>query len=577
MADTSKDTIYIDVEDEITGVIDKVLASDKKLVALVLPKRASVFQSVVNMKLLKRKADAASKDLVLVTTESSLLPLAGSVGLFVAKTLSSKPEIPQAPLANGSIVEAGEDDPISMADEEPDVDLQALAAAPIGVLAGEEIKNKALDPSDVETIELDNTPVPEEAAGAVADEKISKKKPKKDKSLKVPNFERFRKWGIIGLLALIVILVGGFLILRALPKATIDIKTDAANVSSTVNFTMSTSAQTLDPSTNTVPAKLVNETKTYTATVNSTGQQNNGQKASGSVTISAGACSGTAPNDVPAGTGLNSTNNLTYITQEDTTFVPKTQGKNCTWEGLNANNKSSSIDITAQNGGSNYNVSNANFSAQGYPGITANGSASGGTDDIVQTVTQSDINNAESKITTNASGAKQDLTNQLNQANFYPVNETFTTGSPTNTENASAGTAASTVTVTQTINYTMYGVNFADLQTLVDSSINSQGTGGKQNILSNGLNNATYTSNGSPTALTVQTTAVVGPQISVSQVKADAAGKKSADIQAIVGQIPHVTSVNVTFSPFYVTTAPTNTSKISVHIAQPTNNGNNAN
>src|SRR5579872_5821807 len=104
MADNSKDTIYIDVDDEITTVIDKVKASGNKLVALVLPKRASVFQSIVNMKLLKRKSDEAGKKLVLVTTETSLMPLAGAVGLHVAKTLSSKPEIPAAPILSEAMV-----------------------------------------------------------------------------------------------------------------------------------------------------------------------------------------------------------------------------------------------------------------------------------------------------------------------------------------------------------------------------------------------------------------------------------------------------------------------------------------
>ena len=62
-----KDTIYIDVDEEITGIIDKIQESDKKVVALVLPKRASVFQRIVNLKLLKRSADKASKNIVLIT------------------------------------------------------------------------------------------------------------------------------------------------------------------------------------------------------------------------------------------------------------------------------------------------------------------------------------------------------------------------------------------------------------------------------------------------------------------------------------------------------------------------------
>src|SRR4051812_2410680 len=93
MAD-QKDTIYIDIDDEITTIIEKVRGSSQKIVALVLPKRASVLQSIVNMKLLKRTADTAKKSLVLITTETGLLPLAGTVGLYVARNLQTKPEIP---------------------------------------------------------------------------------------------------------------------------------------------------------------------------------------------------------------------------------------------------------------------------------------------------------------------------------------------------------------------------------------------------------------------------------------------------------------------------------------------------
>ena len=61
MAASDKDTIYIDIDDEITGIIDKVQGSKGKVVAFVLPKRAAVFQSIVNMKLLKRAADSGER------------------------------------------------------------------------------------------------------------------------------------------------------------------------------------------------------------------------------------------------------------------------------------------------------------------------------------------------------------------------------------------------------------------------------------------------------------------------------------------------------------------------------------
>ena len=130
----AKDTIHIDIEDEITAVIEKVHKSEAKVVALVLPKRASTMQSVVNLKLLKRAAENIKKSVVLITSDASVLPLAGVVGLHVAKTLQSKPTVPKTVTS--------EDEPITIDSDvegtdvapEPELD----PSVPIGVLAGEE-------------------------------------------------------------------------------------------------------------------------------------------------------------------------------------------------------------------------------------------------------------------------------------------------------------------------------------------------------------------------------------------------------------------------------------------------------
>src|SRR6266404_1395798 len=109
----SKEVIYVDVDDEITGIIDKVENAGSKVVALVLPKRAATLQSIVNMKLLKRSADSADKNVVLITSEAALLPLAGAAGLHVAKNLQSAPEVPEAPTgaAASAPAHAAKDEP----------------------------------------------------------------------------------------------------------------------------------------------------------------------------------------------------------------------------------------------------------------------------------------------------------------------------------------------------------------------------------------------------------------------------------------------------------------------------------
>ena len=50
----NKDVIYVEPEDDITDIILKIEKSKEKIVALVPPKKAGVFRSVVNIKLIAK-------------------------------------------------------------------------------------------------------------------------------------------------------------------------------------------------------------------------------------------------------------------------------------------------------------------------------------------------------------------------------------------------------------------------------------------------------------------------------------------------------------------------------------------
>ena len=91
----SKGVIYIDTEDDITAIVGKVKATKDRIIALVPPARIGVLQSAVNLRILARTAEKENKHLVLITNNSSLLPLAAGAKIPVAKTLQSKPEIPK--------------------------------------------------------------------------------------------------------------------------------------------------------------------------------------------------------------------------------------------------------------------------------------------------------------------------------------------------------------------------------------------------------------------------------------------------------------------------------------------------
>jgi hypothetical protein len=575
MADKDKDTIYVDVDDEITGVIDKLKNSDKKVVALILPKRASVFQSIVNMKLLKRAADGSKKNMVLITSEAALLPLAGVAGVHVAKNLTSKPSIPIIPTGlqedESAITDAGE----TIDDKEPDLN------APVGELAAASGAKPSSD--GVETVNLDDGPVsdneltpagPKNFGPPTAAAAAAAKKDKKNKKLKIPNFQRFRLVLIL-LGLLIVLLIIGFLFANAnLPKATITVKTNSTKVDTNLNLNLSTGVTTLDAPNSTMPAKLVSQQKAYTASVVTTGQKNNGNIATGSVVMTEQTCGNIpdgAPSDVPSGTGLSS-NGLTFITQQDTQFSPNPSGHNGKCLTFSA---ASNTPISAQNGGASYNGAST-FSVAGRPDISVQvaASVSGGTDNIVQSVNQNDINNAKAKISTSDPTVEQSLINSLNQAGYdFAIKASYSPGTPSVTPSQPVGSIANNVTVTETITYTIFGVHRADLQVLMDNNINSQIDASKQSILDDGINSATYSVNTatSETAqIAVSGVAIAGPHLDTASIKKISAGQKPTDIQSQLKTNPNVTGVTVKLSPFWVSSVPKNNTRITVIIAKPT-------
>ena len=562
----TKDTIYIDVDDEITGIIDKVDNSAHKVVALVLPKRAASLQSIVNMKLLKRSADSAGKNVVLITSETALLPLAGAAGLHVAKNLQSAPEIPEAPLdyARGKPAAPAEPEaeavPETEAAEEEDLPGKIDYNRPVGALAA---KHAAENP---ETIDLDDGDEAELAAAAKA--------PKN--KVKVPNFDRFRLLLGLGALGLIALIVFIFLAIFVLPKATIIIHTTSEPVSADFNLTASSGTTAPDPAASAIPAKLESSDQTASQQVTATGQQNNGQKATGSVTMTVCASSPGQVNNVPSGTGV-STNGLSYITQQTAnfSFVGGCNG------GSSFKFQSNSVNVTAVQPGSKYNTSISGAAVSGS-NATADGSASGGTDSIVTVLSQSDVDGVKNKLTSDSStnNFTKDFETKLAGQGEYVLTSTLKAGTPNITASPSVGQPASTANVSVKITYTVLTVKRADLSNAIQAKLAGQIDKTKQKLSDSFFNDANITvqSQGSPSsaqlAVSEDTTAV--PIINVETVKKTAEGHKVGDVQSAIGGWAGVKSVDVNLSPFWVSKVPAKDGKVKVVLQEVKDSSNNS-
>lgn len=547
-----KKTIYIDVDDEITGIIDKVRSAPESIVALVLPKRAPVLQSIVNMKLLKRSADQADKKVVLITSEPSLLPLAGTAGIFVAKNLQSRPVLPSA-----AVVPSKE--PISA--DEPMEEVEIDPNTPIGEAAGL--------PAEQPPIVIDNSSKSTNLSPSVsaAMGKAGKKaKDGKGKSkLSVPNFNKFRVLLIAGAALLVLALLGWYWAYFIAPKAVVHIKGETSDVLLNLPIKADTAATAVDLENKIVPAKSSELKKSDSEKVPATGQKDKGNKASGTMTLKN--CSQSDGEiKIPAGTGVSS-GEFTFITQAAATLPASvfSGGGSCL-------TSSKDVAVLAQNAGDKYNVSARSYTVAGFSAVNANGSAmTGGTTQLVKVVSAGDVENAKQKLASKQNAVNEELKSKLKSEGYVAVSETFEARAPAYKASPEVDSEANEVTVSADTTFTMLGLREDELKKLVEEEAKKQIDTSKQAIMSTGLHEATFTigaKKNTRTDLNFQTKVVAGPEINQDQLKQELAGKKRGEAEQLIASRPGVKEAKIDLKPFWIYSVPKKVSKITIVVEE---------
>lgn len=97
---------YIDIDEEITSVIDRLKKSKGNDNFFVVPKRALILQSIVNLKLFKKEAEKNNKQVVIVTQDEQGRMAAEKAGIVVrssAENLEDSQEVREDPRPNLTI------------------------------------------------------------------------------------------------------------------------------------------------------------------------------------------------------------------------------------------------------------------------------------------------------------------------------------------------------------------------------------------------------------------------------------------------------------------------------------------
>ena len=542
----AKDVVYIDSDDDITSVINSIESCSGKIVAVVPPKHASVLSSIVNIKLLKKSADSYKKSIVLITTEPNTVALAGAAKVHVARTLKSKPYMPTDPTLDVRESTATSDD---------------LEVAP-----GEipELHQPAATHKD-DVIQLDNT------TKAASTKKSNSKVVKK---FKVPNFYSFRLKVFAGGALLVAAIVGAYIALVVLPKATVTLTTEVSTIDSLLTLTATTGVKDFDEKNPILPASMAESKKTDSEKVPATGKKDVGTKATGNVRMyncnKDDKLSDTI-RTVPAGSTVTDANGNAFVTQEDVDVEPsKFSGDTCS-----SDKASASVSVVASSAGGQFNLSPRTYNVGGFSTIKAvdtNGMG-GGTSKVVTVVSNEDIESAKAKVAGKSKAAAlTELKTQLEAGGSFALEETVTESAPVFTQNAAVDAEQADVTVTAVTTYTMLGIVNADIQKLVEKSITEKITDTRQKILDNGISKRKLQllekKSPSEQKFSIAIVATVGPDIDTKGIASELAGKTRSEIQALLKDRAGIKDITVKYDPFWVVSTPSKAAKIIVNVEQ---------
>ena len=582
----NKDIYYIEPEDDITDIINHLKGSKQKVVALVPPKKLSVLRSAINLKLIAKTAKNLDKAVVIITLDPVLMKLSAASGLPFSKNLQSRPVLPSEYKDSAAIHKtvAASQAISEMSEDSSDVQESApnnkKENIPKDSAVKENIKKPATSgktnnirqtPSDVEsaTIHLDANEVEEESDG---EEKAVKK---------IPNFDKLRKWLVLGVAGLIVCIIGGVwaFVFAPAAKISVKIKTTPDNFSENITF-----ASAADQASN-KDGKILLETETLekesSVEFDATGERNDGNKATGRLTLTANfsfstsSATPSAPDriTVPIGSAF-AKGNLNYLTVVTTEFSWDGSTTSCTVRTTNTCQIRKTVDVVAFEGGTRFNIDPI---ASGWQSSVEHVDAfnstafTGGTDKVVKIVTAADVEKAKVALSQLDEG-KDDLFAKVKDSDLridasYKKTPGEATSSPAIGEVANGGKAKLTAKIKYTVNILDKSAVEEYIKTIVSSRLGSD-----QKIYEiSSLFIERFQENNAASAK-LKAVVKTGPEVSEKTVLDKSLGKKIGEVTTLIKSINGVSEVKVDTSFPWVRSIPEDINKVSVNITIEENN-----
>ena len=602
----NKDVIYIEPEDDITDIILKIENSKEKIIALVPPKKAGVFRSVVNIKLIAKAGNNAKKKIVLVTVDPSIKKLAAATRIPVTKNLQSAPAIPEFEEDNDDTVsseelsEDADDDEKSAktednADESDDDEENTEEEEEE---EDEKSKNKKATHSDTDKNgEEDNDSKEKRTKKKLTESEFddsSESESTKSTRVKGASFSgknRILEWvksnkklsiGLgIGGVVLILFLIWAFAIAPSV-TVTVGIRTNSNNFSENVTFSTKLDEESLESGRFYLEEKKIESSQEVK--FEATGKKNVGEKAKGEVDVYA-----YFPLNLSASTQIKegesfTISGLTYLATKAVTLEYSGNGKD---ECANKSNPEGLVDygcringtvpVVAETSGSKYNItaSSSGWDTNARVFAYSSKDMSGGTDEEITIVTQADIDKAKSQLaSTDQEKNKADLLEKINEDNLV-IESSFSqktsdaVSSPAVGEEVKDG---ATPTLKATTIASVYVIDKTKVEEFITSKAN---LGESQKIYE--MKNPfieSFLETGTGYTGKLKTSYATGPKITENDVIEKIKGRGLGEAQHNLRDIDGVSEVSIDKSFPWVTSVPGDPNKITVILEVKDQNGN---
>lgn len=572
MSDTKHTTIYLEVDDEITSVAEKLRNTEAAYVTLVIPKSAIILQSIVNLKLLGRVSEKLKKKVAVVATDKGSRNIIARAGILMKKRVSddfpvevAKPEEIEPELGETVRVKASDSAPVPRVEDE-DVEPTGPKKIEVKTYEPEKERARAATPS-AKPEPAPKQAMSQEKSGGDRSDHIKALKSRRERAVSKSRLpSKYVK--LLSLFIGIVLIVAAGILYFILPSATVTLVPKTEPAADDINIAVVTSGspdESLTEVAGTFVETDVSETKTFSAT----GEKDFGEKATGSVTISNTFSSD--PQPLVAGTRLESKSGKIYKLDEAVT-VPgaKIQAGDTVAGKISAT-------ATAEDFGDEYNSGSISLSIPGLSAakqeeITATSSGfDGGTSETKKVVSDDDVANAKKELEESiVTKAREEL------GVTVPAGETLI-DSAIKTEVTKSETSVAIDDAADEFDLTVdakaIGISFNedDLKSKAFDELAKRLEGSKvfvegetEESASFAVDNFDEEDKRMIVVASVEKVAI--PELDLAQYKSDVVELDEAGVRSYFAEISEIESVSVDFWPFWVSSVPGNTEKIDIKL-----------